>query len=312
MNFKPTFLLICAATLSLNSISSFAQGVIFEDSFESGDMSTTNSDGFSWRPLNRTSIVTQSEDNGNVVIYNASGRADAIKDDGRNWSAFHGHNSLRFRYPAGEAWSEQRFELGGAYPEVWLSYWIRVPTNYFRATPSNNKWLVFQMVPHNSTSGFGDYSHVEMRDWPMGNDSGAMKVDIQFRNGANGNFTISDAYDNFITPADAGQWMHLVYHFKASSSNTATDGLVRMYRRWNGETEYTLINDLSNIAVGMGPASIAADTLGWTSGYLLGWANSAYAEDTEWLIDQFTVSQTPPFDIVDLPEAPSAPVLAIN
>jgi len=45
-----------------------AQQILIMDSFESGDMSTTNTDGFSWANNNRTSIVTQGPKDEPVAI----------------------------------------------------------------------------------------------------------------------------------------------------------------------------------------------------------------------------------------------------
>ena len=268
---------------------------IFQDLFESADMSASNADGFTWDANNSTSIVTQDAVDGPVAVWNNGPiyniHPPLMPDSSiRDWTAYDGAYSLRVRYAAGVNWAEQRFDMGGAYPEVWIAYWIRVPGNYSRGSGSNNKWfdiLMATMADYTTTT----VSRVEMQDWQGA--AGSMNINIQFRNGTDGLFTNSSTYNNFVTPADAGRWMRVVYYLKASSTPAATDGIIRMYRIWAGETSYTLINDLSNINVGIGAGSIAAGRPGWSAGYLMGYANSTYANDTEWLIDSFIVSDTP-------------------
>ncbi|HEB87062.1 MAG TPA: hypothetical protein ENI68_08630 [Gammaproteobacteria bacterium] len=129
-------------------------------------------------------------------------------------------------------------------------------------------------------------------------------MNIQFRNGSNGKYKNSKVYKNFITPADAGKWMQVVYHLKASATTSSNDGVIRMYRRWDGEFKFTLINDLSNLNVGIGAGSVSSGRLGWAAGYIMGYANTSYATDTEWLLDSFTVSDTSLLTLVT-PKSPT-------
>lgn len=279
------------------------KAMYFQDGFEKANMSATDSDGFKWLANNRTSVVTQNSTYGPTAVYNnrnINNSAPAVLNNSvpRNWTAKDGKYSLRVHYPAGANWAEQRFLFGKAYPDLWLSYWIRVPQNYYRGSVSNvggavnNKWGIFLM---GTMKGNKDYrnktvSLVEMRDWP--NNNGGCNLDMSFRNGTNGRYHTSKIYTDFITPADAGRWMQIVYHLKASRSSTSTDGILQMYRRWSNETSFTLINDLENINVGIGKGSIASGYFGWGGGYLMGYANAPYAHDTNWLIDDFTISTT--------------------
>ena len=280
--------------------------VIFLETFESSDMTTTNEAGFAWGGLNRTSIVTRdaacSTPGDNVVLWNGRAICTVLSaSDPRDWTAKVGDNSLRFRYAAGEYWTEQRYDFGKGYPETWVSYWIRVPTNYYRGSGTNNKWFDILMAPMSQYED-STVSRIEMQDWAS-NTAGAMVLNIQFRNGSDGKFKSSDRYPDFVTPADAGKWMHIIYQLKSSSNNTATDGILRMYRRWENEGNYTLINELINLNVGIGAGSVSAGYLGWGAGYIMGYANSAYAKDTEWLLDNFTVSNTSLFP--NLPNPPN-------
>lgn len=306
MFFKSSLTLVNIVILSVAT--SAHAGIIFKDSFDSRDMSATNNDGFKWDVNNGTSIVTEEDaDNDGikdpVAVYNNkpiyNPHPDEMPDKSpRNWTAKHtdpnaaagkAPSSLRFRFAAGRNWTEQRYDMGKGYPDVWISYWMRVPVNYKRGNGANNKWFNILMGP---MSLYDDLhaSKIEMQDWPNPNDPRSADLRIQFRNGANGVYANSAYYRKFLTPADAGKWMHLVYHFKASSAPGAKDGVLRLYRRWENEKNYTLINDLSNLEVAVGQASIDAGFPGWSNGYIMGYANAPYANDTEWLLDDFRIS----------------------
>lgn len=298
MKLRNIIFVIFTGSLNLTSYASSATD--FSDSFESGDMSTTNVDGFSWGKNNKTSIVTQHPEDGPVALYNNKSIYrvhSAATSEGRvkDWTAKSGENSLRFRYSAGSPWTEQRYDLGSSYPEIWFSYWIRIPTNYYRELGTNggknNKWFNIQMAP---MSQYQDktVSRVEMQEWSNG--AGGMKINIQFRNGSNGKYKSSNSYPDFVTPDDAGRWMLLTYHLKASSTTTSTDGILRMYRKWEDETSDTLINELIDINVGIGAGSISSNRKGWAAGYIMGYANDPYKNDTEWLFDSLTISSSRP------------------
>ena len=188
--------------------------------------------------------------------------------------------------------TEQRFMLGAAYPELWIRYWLRVPVNYSHTpgTGSNNKFLslwsesytaltsarvVWEMRPIESTGGSVIYFKYNHPDSIVGSDN---------------------QYTPFISvPADRGRWMQVVLHVKIASAVNASDGVIELYRRWDGESMFTRIHgsDTINVYPTSGP-------MGFSFGYLMGWANGAYAADTEWLIDDVTFSTT------DLREAAAA------
>ena len=284
------------------SVTTAGAEVIFSDSFESSDMLATNPDGFSWDKNNKTSVVTQDAVDGPVAIYNNGtiyNPHDPLMPDGsiRDWTAKDANNSLRFRYSAGDPWTEQRYDFGKGYPELWVAYWIRVPKNYVRGPifngGGNNKWFNIQMAPMTSVY-YQDptVSRIEMQDWTNSDDAGSMDLNIQFRNGSDGKYRSSASYRNFVTPADAGRWMHLIYYLKTSKTTSSTDGILRLYRRWEDENRYTLTNEIVDLNVGIGAGSVSAGYLGWGGGYLMGYLNSPYTNDTEWLLDSFTVSNT--------------------
>jgi hypothetical protein len=281
---------------------------IFSDSFETKDMSATNADGFIWGGNNRTSVVTQDPIDGPVKVYE-NGVIYAIQTtlmpDGvtiRDWTAHTGDYSLQFKYYALDSgvtqpnWTEQRFDFGKGYPDIWFSYHIRVPSNYVRGPDSpsggrNNKFMIFLMAPMTYYSD-PTVSWVEVKDRPNLLETG-MNIKLQTHNGVDHSYTPeSTTYVDFITPADAERWMHVVFHLKASSDNSTPDGVATMYRKWENEDNFTYITGYEDVDLGLGQASIDSGYQGWGSGYFLGWANDPYAEQTEWLVDDFTLSAT--------------------
>lgn len=262
----------------------------FFDSFESGDMSATNSYGFSWGKNNRTSVVTR-----DAAVYN-NGEIYNVPSDDPNWEPKSGDHSLRFRYAAGEPMAEQRFDLGKHYKDLWLAYWIRVPFNFTQGS-LNSKFLSLWPATYDQEGT------VTWQTRPDG--SGGAYLAYQ-----DGGVTSGEAdYTPFISvPGDRGRWMHVVAHVKSASGENANDGTIQLFRRWDGADTYTKIHE-----------KLTADTWDDTSneqgiskGYILGWANDPYDEDTEWLVDVFTVHTESPLGNVSTDNPPNPPVLILE
>jgi hypothetical protein len=254
--------------------------VLFFDSFESGDMSATNRDGFQWERNNRTSVVTMKP--GPRIVWHNGPRDEAGPADA-DWTAHHGDHALRFRYPAGEAWSEQRFDLGGAYPEIWIRYWLRVPQNFQHGAgnPSNHKFFALWMDGY---SQHGKGPTIVWNFWRQ--DDGNSRFSFSHSRDPVGAGHHGLAPDFLVSPRDRGRWMQIVLYAKMSSAPDQNDGEARIWRRWQDEKDFALISE----TVGRGFHAPEDGPQGWSAGYILGWANAAYAEDTEWLLDSFTVS----------------------
>jgi hypothetical protein len=253
---------------------------IFCDSFESADMSATDSHGFKWAGNNRTSIVVMAP--GPKVVWH-NGRRDEAGPEGADWTAHEGKHALRFRYPAGEAWTEQRFDLGRAYPEVWIRYWLRVPKNFVHGSgdPSNHKFFALWMDGY---SQHGKGPTIVWNFWRQPDGNSRFSFSLSNVPEPKGHHGLAD--DFIVSPRDQGRWMQIVLYAKRSSSPEANDGAARIWRRWQGEDAFTLVSE--TVGRAFNPPSDGPQ--GWAAGYILGWANAAYAEDTEWLLDEFTVS----------------------
>ena len=276
------------------------------DSFESGDMSATNAAGFDWGRNNRTSIVTSE-----TVVYN-NGDKDVAIPSGRDWDPKHGDHSLRFRYAAGSNMSEQRFNLGGAYENLWLQYWVRVPINYYhgQSSPNNHKFLSIWMDGY---SQHGEGATVVWEFW--GASDGSSRLAVSFNEGDAGGKEGHQQHHDFVSPADQGRWMEITIHLKASSDTYTRDGIIEMWRRWENEpaSEREQFHKRTDALL----SKPSSGPQGWNAGYFMGWANSPYSRSTEWLIDHITISEDSLLDSAGLKaglsgNAPNPPVLSVS
>lgn len=264
--------------------------VFFSDSFESGDMSATNSAGFNWQGNNRTSIVTDER-----VVY-SNGEKNVPMPSGRDWEATDGDHSLRFRYGAGEEWAEQRFKLGRHYEDLWIGYWARVPINFVHGS-LNNKFL--SLWPES-------YDRPGTVTWQTRpNGSGGAVLVVQDGGVTDGERQATQFIE---VPKDQGRWMHIVARVKSASGPNANDGIIQFYRRWEGENNYKKLHE-KTISDTWDDTS---NQQGISQGYILGWANDPFNDDTEWLVDEFTLSTTSLIGSVDDANPPNPPVLTLD
>jgi hypothetical protein len=275
----------CDAAGTCVEVMPMCEANLFVDSFESADMSATNEDGFAWANNNRTSVVTMAP--GPLAVWN-NGPIENPGPDDADWTAMDGDHSLRFRYPAGEFWSEQRFDMGQPQPELWIRYWLRVPTNFKHghSTPTNNKFFALWMDGY---SQHGDGPTIVWNFWREGDtDNSRFTYSLAESGAASGGHHA--AYPDFIrSPEDQGRWMQVVLYAKMSTDAESMDGESRIYRRWEGEDAFELIAETT----GKNFSAPANGPNGWHAGYVMGWSNPAYDEDTEWLFDKFELSTEP-------------------
>ncbi|SFR98187.1 hypothetical protein SAMN05216559_1989 [Halomicrobium zhouii] len=283
-----------------------ADPTLFYEDFESGSMADeetlaleSNESGFVWHGNNRTAVVEDEWPDGGRVVWHNEPRDEFV--EGADYRTRDGSRSLRFRYPPEESWAEQRFTMnreGTGYDEVWIGYWIRVPHNFSHASgsgsPSNNKWLAVWMDGYSqkgtgATAVFNTWSSFD-------HEEGAARATISASNA--GGAGHHRGIDDFILPSrDRGRWMYTVHRLVTSSERGAADGTAHWWRRWEDAEEFELVKEVTDYV--FDPPSDPEKPQGWNKGYLMGWTNPNYAEETEFLIDQFALSTEPLVD--DLP-----------
>ncbi|MGQ9424685.1 hypothetical protein ACXYTJ_01910 [Gilvimarinus sp. F26214L] len=284
------------------STPSLAQ-INFMDSFETRDLSANVSPDFTWEGMNRTSLVSKDPILGDLIIFNRSGAVELQQTSDKGWSAKAGDVSMRFDFPAGKGtWSEQRFSLAMPQEDIWIRYWLKVPTNFKHGSgsPSNNKLFALWM---------DDYSHKGAGPtviWEFWNDgSGGSRLAYHYSPGGHKVAGGHNQEAPFIQyPADQGRWMQIVMHVKAATGPSANDGIIQLYRRWDGEESFTLLHDDQKANIAM-PAGGPA---GWKAGYFMGWSNPGYEQATEWLMDDLVISNSNLLTNPDSMDGPSGPL----
>lgn len=287
---------------------------IYHETWASKDFSAPNDNGFSWGNQNGTGIVgiepnPESEFYGESVYY-WDGNSEHHHPD-RDYTPKVGDYALRFQWTGpDDDWSEQKFDLGGVYdPDLWISYWVRVPDNYYahmhedKGAVLNNKWL---SVEQDGYSQDGDGGHFVMEFRPSSAGDGSAYLYFMIRNQdaggeRGGNY---QNFENFMTPADQGRWMHLVVHLRIESATDAGDGVVETWRRWEDESEYTKMHEWLTAPIWR---SNTGSPIGWQKGYFLGWTHAYYLEPTWFLMDDIKFSTQNLLPSMEAPIDPSDP-----
>ena len=199
--------------------------------------------------------------------------------------------SLKFTYvasPDGDAWAEIRgnFKNNAAH-EVWLEWYLYIPTNYKHRDstgPDNNK---FAIIGHESNmhGGWKHHSRIEVNRGTT--VTSITRARIVYGNEATG---VSSEFDlkqccvqDVISAEDLGTWVRFGYHVKNATSIEAADGEVNMWK--NG------------VRIAYNPGVPLAGLSGpLPNGYfeLMGWANSGYSEQTVFFLDDVRVYSTNP------------------
>lgn len=260
--------LLCGLAASLTSAQG-AAGIIFQDDFESCDRTKTQN-GFEWSVGTRTSVNSVNPQGGNCALEFAYQAAVDGKD----------------------SFSEQRFFLGGNYPDIWIKYDLYIPANYYHRTQTigatNNKGFVMMwegdygspgmMLNPNFWADGSGQSTTTLFLWVPGNNDPLNKASRHY----------SSAY--FLDPysirsSDRGKWMEVITHYRyASAANN--DGMVQIWLTPQGGSQRQILSIVQG-------NWYSANTLGFDKGYLLGWANSGFAEETKFYIDNVVFSTAP-------------------
>jgi hypothetical protein len=183
-----------------------------------------------------------------------------------------GTYSLEFYYPANTYIQEARCGFGSQKTDLWIKYDFWMPSNYVHTDTEggNNKFIA---VYNDNDSFYMNFSLYK------GITAGvAARVNLHYYiNGAEG---VPVGVQNMFTTSDLGQWHRLVCHFKPDTG--IDNGVAQLWK--NG----TPIINLTNV-----PSRTAVASRHMTGSYLMGWANSKYAVDTRFYIDDIVYSTSP-------------------
>jgi hypothetical protein len=258
--------------------------VAFQDDFESGDFSHTQN-GVSWSSVVYLDVTTN------------------VSHSGTHAARFREGESVQ---PGGGNWSELRFDGLANLPEVFMQYYLYLPSG--SESPSvgpkakilgtlNDKFfrlwgggdVGYTFGAGNTTNPFSN--KVGASTWGVGSGAGA---------GLDGSLGIEYSYSAagtqwgmgqgpgrtatpvpFINDANRGRWVQIRVRAKnATAANN--DGVVQI---WVDGTlvqdDHALIN--GDIYGGTGPT-------GYTTGYLLGWANNGWPAGQYVYLDDFVIT----------------------
>lgn len=310
--------LFLGAALLTASGSLFAN-LLFEDNFTSGDISKHNA-YFRW---GQGSIPSKGQA-AHKIVQVTGPQGKTVNAMVFEYAALNSSASDTEKYAA-----ERRFHLTGsvaesrtangvsgvAYPEVWISYWLYVPANYAHGpkNPSNNKgfvtiWKNQYMGPVEAAIDWWGTTNSQSRIGAWAKENG---VNIGNRNRPTfirDDHKISGDQALAFLPSEYGKWVHVAVGAKISTSASARNGFIRVYK--NGEKVIAWEN--------MNNWHSDPTLQGFDRGYLLGWANSGYSSKTTFYLTGFKFATSEAgarAGNVSTPAVgapPAAPVLRVN
>jgi len=229
----------------------------FFDDFETGARRSDN--GFTWATTgNRVSVS--------------------------NERSFSGSFALRFRFGPDtlgqDSSAEQRFNMGRYLAEYWVDYMLFIPSNFVHRadSPSNNKFFMTWRDTYSDAAGgtwrIGyEYSGTSSTLRPM-----SSRWDLNSWTSSGLNHPQQGVpLIGGVGPLRVGQWNRVRLQFRAASSRTDSDGVMRMWINEQLFAELTTGRFHNFYAT-------PADAL-LRNGYFLGWANSGFSAETIFFID---------------------------
>lgn len=155
--------------------------------------------------------------------------------------------------------------------------------------PCNNKFQVFYCDGYSS---LGDSPTLTCSLWPnrysdavWGNGS-SIGIMSGVNNGGDRVVTQSPTVP-FILPEHYGKWMDVIFYTKMSSAVGVTDGMFIVWRRVDGESNYTKVLDCRTLEAAERPTKGK-----YRRGYIWGWANSGYEQATRFVEADTMLSTT--------------------
>lgn len=244
------------------------QSVIFSDDFSSGDFGKKLPNGQNFWADNSSTYQQPSATKLSSV--------KVLQEPDGTWAA----NILYAGTPTitEQARPELDFNLGGQYPEYWVSFKLYIDPNYWHrqgSPTSNNKFFITDNM---AGSQFIDRETFPDSSYGAGVDVGSMQLKYA---GVNHDFQPPASTWQFASAADRGTWVHYVLHNKVATSATSNDGIAETYK--NG----VLVQVHANLP------NYTAGANYFEQGYMFGAANSGFTVDTTLKLKDVVFSTAP-------------------
>ncbi len=261
----------------------------FQDGFESGTVAASQG-GYGW-----------------LGYRAASGEGVSVSRD----VARSGGYSMKFTY-AGDAdlcadgSAEQRFTLGENLPEVWMEYYVYLPsgTDGKGAKFVHRKPVCAAESDPNGTVSNNKFFALWGTSYDVRAGSGGVKVAAEYRRTSKAGEGDSYLYgtwctdtllcsdwghpgglwDPAFTDALRGRWVQVRIHAKVADSKAAANGMLQMW--FDGALRIDM--------QGLDLAPNAGGDRWFRNGYLMGWANSGFDQTTALYVDDFQIFRSSP------------------
>ncbi|WLQ12968.1 hypothetical protein O5O45_24885 [Hahella aquimaris] len=198
-----------------------------------------------------------------------------------------GNYSMKFEYKstpdAVDSSSEQRFEIPAGTSELTIQYDLFIPENFYHRTQDhvadankrqdNNKFLVLWSGIYSS---YESNNSAAFEYHPSLLQEGASKLDYHLGPGKYDDNHKWPTTDHIIDLSDAGQWVNYKVHVKFSEEGKSNGEITW----WKNGSVYYAVSGLNNYS-GFGNYI--------DKGYLLGWSNSGFSEETVFYLDNLRI-----------------------
>jgi len=222
---------------------------------------------------NFDSATTGSPPDTNTAKFSWTG----LKVVAENEQSVSGTKSLRLNYVGNpnldaQSSNEMRFELSKLYKELTFEFNLYIPPNYTHrdgttSSSDNNKFL--RLWPEN----YNDVEKIGFSTVRQPGDDSTIGSDYVGASNSSLSTAVTRSTD-FITDADKGQWMEI--KIEGSAPTATGTGFERLYKNGILFLEQSL-------------PTRGYDQPGYRYGYLFGYANSGFTEDTNLYIDDFNL-----------------------
>lgn len=183
-----------------------------------------------------------------------------------------GNYALKFRYSAAavgkDSFSEQRFDLGRDLTKLWVEYYLYVPANFEMRSGSsaNNKFFSIFATKY---SKVGDVQVVAEYE-RSGPDTSTVRM-LSMSGKAN---VAAKKHATPLATSMRGKWLRIRLQFETSTGAGRNDGVIKLWR------DDTLIYSHEQMDIWF-----AGGRNYWRNGYLLGWANTGFTQETSFFVD---------------------------